>query len=185
METKKKIKRPNSKDTNYENEQSCENKSLVAPCVIGHIDYGFGFYFPDLGLAMPEPPIFQSRALFVIDNCPAPALERLWDASNWNLVDNLNDECILVQKKDTHLLYISNGNKPCIVSNTENTPCPVGMWMHGCTPLDQQYIKHYYEEIQRDILPTNHHREHSAIYLVLCVFPLKLMKLAWPAVVSS
>ena len=57
METKKKIKRPNSKDTNYENEQSCENKSLVAPCVIGHIDYGFGFYFPDLGLAMPEPPI--------------------------------------------------------------------------------------------------------------------------------
>lgn len=185
MEKKKRRCFINSSTSSSEEEKDNSATQHISFYVIGHIDYGFGFYYADLAFAAPDPPVFQCRALFVINDCPALALERLWNAPNWNFVDNFNDECILIQKKGARVLYISNGNKPCITSNTENIPCPDGMWMHGCTPLDQQCIKQCYEEIQNDILPTDHHREHSEICLVLCLFPLKLMKLAWPAVVSS
>lgn len=147
--------------------------------IIGHIDNGVGFYYPDLAFETSSFPIFQSRSLFLINGCPAQTLERLWDPDNkWTIVDNLSNECIVIQRNNARTLFIAPGNKPCIMSNTENKTAQVGIWMHGYAPLDQELTRAYYNEII-EILPTDHYKKNSTIYLVLCIFPLQLLRLSW------
>lgn len=157
-----------------------ENKvATIQSHIVGHIDNGTGFYYPDLAFEAPCCPEFQSRALFLIDDCPALTLERLrFTGPKWTIVDNLTNNCIIVQRNDAVTLLLASGNKPCIVSNTENTKAPSGVWMHGCTPLDQELLQAYYNEII-DILPTDHYKKNSVVCLVLCLFPLKLLRLSW------